>query len=81
LVLGKKSGLASIKIKTRDLGLDVPDDQHAGLLELVKARAISNQGLVSDEEFAEMVAAMGVAGAGKRPEPLGLGATESPQGL
>ena len=67
LVLGKKSGLASIKIKTAELGLEVPDDRHAGLLEQVKARAISNQGLVSDEEFAEMVAALGVAVPSKGP--------------
>ncbi|MGH8947899.1 MAG: LeuA family protein, partial [Acidimicrobiia bacterium] len=59
LVLGKKSGLASIKIKTGELSLEVPDDQHADLLEQVKARAISNGGLVSDEEFVAMVAALG----------------------
>jgi isopropylmalate/homocitrate/citramalate synthase len=81
LVLGKKSGLASIKIKTGELGLDVPDDQHAGLLEQVKARGISNQGLVSDEEFAEMVAGLDLESPGSGRQPLGHGATESPQGL
>ena len=54
LVLGKKSGLASIRIKSEELGLDVPERHHPALLEQVKARAIRNGGLVSDEEFARM---------------------------
>jgi isopropylmalate/homocitrate/citramalate synthase len=58
LVLGKKSGLASIKIKSEELGLDVPEAHHAALLERVKARAISNSGLVSDDEFVRMVQAV-----------------------
>jgi isopropylmalate/homocitrate/citramalate synthase len=58
LVLGKKSGLASIKIKTDELGLDLPEDLHAGILEQVKERAIENGGLVSNEQFIEMVEQM-----------------------
>jgi isopropylmalate/homocitrate/citramalate synthase len=61
LVLGKKSGLASIRIKVEELGLDVAEDQHAGLLEQVKAAAIHNGGLVPDEQFAAMVGAIGAA--------------------
>ncbi len=65
LVLGKKSGLASIKIKSGELGLTVSPDQHPVLLEAVKAQAIRNGGLVSDAEFTEMVAAVGaIAGDG-----------------
>jgi isopropylmalate/homocitrate/citramalate synthase len=64
LVLGKKSGLASIKIKADELGIDVPHEMHAGLLEQVKERAISSGGLVSNEEFGEMVAAARAAAAG-----------------
>ena len=58
LVLGKKSGLASIRIKSGELGLEVPDEDHPRLLEEVKARAIEKGGLVSDQEFADMVAAL-----------------------
>ncbi|MDP9145170.1 MAG: 2-isopropylmalate synthase, partial [Actinomycetota bacterium] len=56
LVLGKKSGLPSIKIKSDELGLDLPEEVHAGLLQQVKDRAIRTRGLVSDEQFAEMAA-------------------------
>ena len=62
LVLGKKSGLASIKIKSDELGLDVPEVHHATLLERVKAQAISNSGLISDDEFVRMVDAVVRAG-------------------
>jgi len=58
LVLGKKSGLASIKIKADELGLDIPKEYHAILLELVKQRAIAAGGLVSNEGFVEMVKAL-----------------------
>lgn len=58
LVLGKKSGLASIKIKTEELGLDVPEEHHASLLEEVKKRGIEKRGLVTNEEFAAMATAL-----------------------
>ncbi|MCQ3803762.1 MAG: homoaconitate hydratase [bacterium] len=58
LVLGKKSGLASIKIKADELGLDIPKEYHAILLERVKQRAIRAGGLVSNEGFVEMVKAL-----------------------
>jgi isopropylmalate/homocitrate/citramalate synthase len=61
LVLGKKSGLASIRIKAEELGLEVSDDQQARLLEQVKKVAIRNGGLVSNDEFAAMVGAIGPA--------------------
>jgi isopropylmalate/homocitrate/citramalate synthase len=59
LVLGKKSGLASIKIKADELGLAVPEGKQAHLLERVKEIAIRKGGIVSNEEFAAMVSAMG----------------------
>ena len=37
IVLGKKSGLDSIRIKAAELGLDVPEERHAELLAAVKA--------------------------------------------
>jgi isopropylmalate/homocitrate/citramalate synthase len=61
LVLGKKSGLASIRIKAEELGLLVSEDQQASLLEQVKEVAIRNGGLVSNDEFAAMVGAIGPA--------------------
>jgi len=55
LVLGKKSGLASIDVKSVELGLAIPEHHHPALLERVKERAIRNGGLVTDDEFVEMV--------------------------
>jgi len=54
LLLGKKSGLASIRIKSEELGLGLPEEQYDVLLEQVKRRAIHNGGLVSDDEFVQM---------------------------
>jgi isopropylmalate/homocitrate/citramalate synthase len=54
-VLGKKSGLDSIRIKAAELGLDVPEDARAELLAKVKERAAKNRGLVSDAEFRSLV--------------------------
>ena len=51
IVLGKKSGLDSIRLKAEELRLDVPEARRAAVLESVKRKAIANAGLVSDEEF------------------------------
>ncbi len=55
IVLGKKSGLSSIKLKLEDLGLDVPEDQHAQLLADVKEQATAAGRLMTDEEFRQLV--------------------------
>ncbi len=55
VVLGKKSGLDSIRIKSEELGVDVPEAKRAIVLEAVKRRGIEKGGLVSDEEFREIV--------------------------
>jgi isopropylmalate/homocitrate/citramalate synthase len=55
IVLGKKSGLDSIRIKAEELGLDVPEDRHAALLAAVKARGAEKRGLVTDAEFRALV--------------------------
>ena len=55
LVLGKKSGLDSIRIKAEELGLDVPEEQRAELLARVKQLGARKRGLVSDEEFRQLV--------------------------
>jgi isopropylmalate/homocitrate/citramalate synthase len=55
IVLGKKSGLDSIRIKAEELGLHVPEDRHAALLAAVKARGAEKRGLVTDAEFRALV--------------------------
>jgi isopropylmalate/homocitrate/citramalate synthase len=56
IVLGKKSGLDSIRIKLEELGLDVPDEAQARLLERVKELGARERRLVTDDEFKELVA-------------------------
>jgi isopropylmalate/homocitrate/citramalate synthase len=51
VVLGKKSGIDSIRIKVQELGLDVPEDAHPALLEAVKRAGVKKRGLVTDAEF------------------------------
>jgi isopropylmalate/homocitrate/citramalate synthase len=55
IVLGKKSGLDSIRIKLDELGIDRPAAEWPELLARVKALGASKHGLVSDEEFRELV--------------------------
>ena len=54
IVLGKKSGLDSIRIKAEELALDVPEEARAALLARVKELGTRKRGLVTDEEFAEL---------------------------
>ena len=55
IVLGKKSGVDSIRIKCDELGLDVPEEDYRALLAEVKRIAAERHGLVSDEEFRRLV--------------------------
>jgi len=55
IVLGKKSGVASIKIKCEELKLNPPAESYARLLEDVKQIAMRKRGLVTDEEFRSLV--------------------------
>ena len=59
IALGKKSGLANIKIKLDELGLDAPAEKHGAILEKVKALGTAEKRLVTDQEFREMVAQVG----------------------
>jgi isopropylmalate/homocitrate/citramalate synthase len=54
LVLGKKSGLDSIRIKCAQLGLDIPKAQQVELLSRVKQLGSEKRGLVTDEEFRQL---------------------------
>ncbi len=51
VVLGKKSGLDSIRIKVEELGLDVPSERYPELLEAVKEAGTKKRGIVADAEF------------------------------
>jgi isopropylmalate/homocitrate/citramalate synthase len=54
IVLGKKSGLDSIRIKLAELGLDVPADAEPRLLERVKELGARERRLVTDDELREL---------------------------
>ena len=54
-MLGKKSGLDSIRIKAEELGLDVPEERRAEVLAAVKQLGTEKRGLVTDEEFRAIV--------------------------
>jgi isopropylmalate/homocitrate/citramalate synthase len=56
IVLGKKSGLASIVLKLKELGLDAPEEKHGDILNDVKVEATAAQRLLSDDEFRAVVA-------------------------
>src|SRR6266542_6366117 len=51
IVLGKKSGIDSIRIKAQELGLDLGDDAQRELLARVKELGAEKRGLVEDDEF------------------------------
>ena len=55
IVLGKKSGLDSIDLKAKELGLAFPQDQRAPILAAVKKRAIAKRGLLTDDEFRQII--------------------------
>jgi isopropylmalate/homocitrate/citramalate synthase len=55
IVLGKKSGLDSIRLGAARLGVDLAEDDRAVVLAAVKARAESRGGLVSDVEFLQLI--------------------------
>jgi isopropylmalate/homocitrate/citramalate synthase len=51
IVLGKKSGIDSIRIKAEELGLELSDGEQRELLVRVKALGTEKRGLVTDDEF------------------------------
>ncbi len=55
-VLGKKSGVASVEMKLKDLGLaELSDEQKMEVVQRVKKTGIEKKGLVTDEEFRKIV--------------------------
>jgi isopropylmalate/homocitrate/citramalate synthase len=55
IVLGKKSGVASIKLKCEELALDAPAESYPHLLDEVKSLAMRNRRLLTDDEFRDLV--------------------------
>ena len=51
IVLGKKSGIDSIRITAARLGIELTDEQAASALAAVKERGVEKRGLVTDDEF------------------------------
>jgi isopropylmalate/homocitrate/citramalate synthase len=56
IVLGKKSGLDSIRLKAEELGIDISEDQRHAVLAEVKNFGTRAQRLVSDDEFRQIAA-------------------------
>jgi len=54
IVLGKKSGVDSIRIKAEELGIDVPEERRAEVLARVKELGARKRRLVTDDEFREL---------------------------
>jgi isopropylmalate/homocitrate/citramalate synthase len=54
IVLGKKSGLDSIRLKAAELGLEIPEEQVGPILAEVKNAGTRAQRLVSDDEFQQI---------------------------
>src|ERR1700693_3342984 len=55
IVLGKKSGLDSIDLKCKELGLTIQPEQRAPILAEVKKCSIAKRALLTDEEFRSIV--------------------------
>ncbi len=55
IVLGKKSGLDSVRIKAEELGLELPEARRAEVLAAVKRLGAERRGLVSDDDFRRLV--------------------------
>jgi isopropylmalate/homocitrate/citramalate synthase len=58
IVLGKKSGLANIEIKVKELSLSLPSEKFPALLATIKEQSSRTHRLVSDAEFAQMVSSL-----------------------
>jgi isopropylmalate/homocitrate/citramalate synthase len=58
IVLGKKSGLDSIRIKCAELGLDLDAERQRALLEAVKRLGTENRRLVTDDELRRLASSI-----------------------
>jgi isopropylmalate/homocitrate/citramalate synthase len=62
IVLGKKSGLDSVRIKVEELGLDVSEERFPEILDAVKRAGTKKRGLVTDADFRRIVNRAGAGG-------------------
>lgn len=67
IVLGKKSGLDSIDLKCRELGISLAPEMRAPVLAAVKKQAVAQRGLVSNEQLRAIIATVA-------KQPLATGA-------
>jgi isopropylmalate/homocitrate/citramalate synthase len=58
IVLGKKSGIDSIAIKCKELGIELTGEQQSAALAAVKRRGVEKRGLLTDAEFREIAEAV-----------------------
>jgi isopropylmalate/homocitrate/citramalate synthase len=56
IVLGKKSGIDSIAIKSKELGMSLTTEQQQAVLAVVKRTGSEKRSLVSDDEFRQICA-------------------------
>ena len=56
VVLGKKSGIDSIRIKAAELGLELDEQAERELLAAVKRRGVETRGVVPDDELRKLAA-------------------------
>lgn len=61
IVLGKKSGLDSIDLKCKELGIAITAEQRGPVLAAVKKAAVRKRGLVTDKEFQHILADLRIA--------------------
>ena len=61
IVMGKKSGLASIRLKCQELGLDIAEDRYPTLLAATKELAAHQRSLVSDQDFRKLAERMSIS--------------------
>src|SRR5205814_3091206 len=55
IVLGKKSGIDSIAIKAKELGIPLTAEQQQAVLAAVKRLGVEKRGLLTDAEFRSLV--------------------------
>lgn len=55
IVLGKKSGLDSIILKGKELGLEIPESRRQAVLAAVKSKGSADRRLLTDAEFRQIV--------------------------
>ena len=66
IVLGKKSGLDSIDLKCKELGIIIPAEHRGRILAAVKQAAVQQassgkSGLVADDQFRQIVQSLQIA--------------------